>query len=119
MTVRHLFKVTGDARIISALKTLGPRVTLDVVKPAAKDAAKTIQQAIKPTTPYRTGALRKSVKVKTAKGPAVFRGRKVVAFAVIVGQTKPTANATTLRPRKTAGPLAVLTLTDLRIAPIL
>jgi HK97 gp10 family phage protein len=91
MASHPLFKVTGDDKIIAAFKRLGPVVTDEIVKPAAKAAATTIRDAIRMLEPIRTGALHKSTKVKTSKGPAAFRGRKIVSFAVITGQTRPTA----------------------------
>ncbi len=87
---KPLFKVTGDQKIIKAFKTLGDKVSKGVVMPAAKRAAATFQMAIRAGAPELTGALRKSAKVKTAKGPRVFSGRKVVAFAAIIGQARPT-----------------------------
>ena len=91
MPQKILFKVTGDAAIIKAFKTLGDKVSKGVVKPAAKRAAKKFEAAIRANAPERTGKLKRSLKVKTAKGPRSFKGRTVIAFATIIGQGKPNA----------------------------
>ncbi len=90
MPQKILFKVTGDAKIIKAFRTLGDKVSKGVVKPAAKRAAAKFQVAIRERAPVRTGMLRRKVAVKTARGPKAFQGRSVIAFAVIAGQAKPT-----------------------------
>lgn len=90
MPQKQLFKVTGDKKIIDAFKRFGPAYSKVIVQPAAKFAAYKFQVAIRANTPVLTGKMRKSIKVKPAKGPRGFKGRTVIAFATIIGQAKPT-----------------------------
>ncbi len=81
--------ITGDAEIAKALRALGPVVARKIVEPEAKFAAAVFQSILKGVVPVDKGMLRKSVKVKTSKGPRGFPKGESIAFGVIVGQTKP------------------------------
>jgi HK97 gp10 family phage protein len=90
MPQKQLFKVTGDKKIIDAFRKFGPAFSKQVAKPAAKRAAAKFQSAIRARTPVASGKMRRSIRVRTAKGPRGFAGRTVVAFATMIGQAKPT-----------------------------
>jgi HK97 gp10 family phage protein len=77
--------IEGLAEVKRAFKELEPRVARKVIRQAERKAAKLFQAEILAHAPAKTGLLKKTVKVRSSKGP---RGSKNgnVSIAVLVGQ---------------------------------
>jgi Bacteriophage HK97-gp10, putative tail-component len=77
--------IEGLEAVRRAFKELEPRLARKVLRQAEKKAAKLFSEEIKIHTPEATGNLKRTIKIRSSKGP---RGSKrgQVSVAVLVGQ---------------------------------
>ena len=78
------FKIEGVEAVAKAFRELEPKLARKVVRQAERAALQPIKQAIVAAAPVRTGDLRRSVRIRTAKGPR-SGGKKSIAMGVLVG----------------------------------
>lgn len=76
--------IKGLDAVKRAFRELEPKLARRVIKQAQKKALAPIVSAIKAAMPVKSGKLRKSVRIRAAKGPK-GSGRKTIASAVLVG----------------------------------
>lgn len=87
-------RVEGVNEVLAALRQLPTRIENKVLRKAARNASKAVQEVAKGNVPEDTGALRKGIKVRAQKGK---RGR--IAFTV---RTPTRAELAAGNPRRTA-----------------
>jgi HK97 gp10 family phage protein len=76
--------IEGMEALKRAFKELEPKLAKKVIRQAERKGAKLFADEIRAHTPVKSGKLKKTVKVRTSKGP---RGaKKQIAMAVLVGQ---------------------------------
>jgi HK97 gp10 family phage protein len=77
-------KVEGLEAVKRAFKELEPKLARRVIKQAEMKALAPIKAAVMASAPEHTGALKKSIRIRSAKGPK-NSGRKTIAMALLVG----------------------------------
>lgn len=77
--------ITGVAAIQKALRELEPKLAKKVIRKASRDAIKIPYAKAKSEWPVESGASKKSIRVRTSKGPRSAK-KNSVSIALIVGQ---------------------------------
>ena len=77
--------VTGIKEVARAFRQLGPRLATRVVKQAERKALKVPYAAARSAWPVKTGRAKKSIKIKSWRGPRVFKSS--ISLVLMVGGT--------------------------------
>jgi HK97 gp10 family phage protein len=77
-------KVTGIDAVRKAFKELEPKLARRVIQQAERKALAPIKAAIIAGAPENTGDLKRSVRIRIAKGPRKS-GRRTIAMGILVG----------------------------------
>jgi hypothetical protein len=78
-------RITGIQAIQKALKELEPKLAKKVIRKASRDAIKIPYAKAKAEWPVESGASKKSIRVRTSKGPRSAQ-KNAISIALIVGQ---------------------------------
>jgi hypothetical protein len=84
--MRTNLTISGVELVKRAFKELEPRVARKVIGQAERKAAKLFAGEILAHAPQATGLLKRTVKVRSSKGPRGSRRGGTVSIAVLVGQ---------------------------------
>ena len=76
--------IQGLDALKRAFRELEPKLARRVIKQAQKKALQLIAAAVRAALPVKSGALKKSVRIRASKGPR-GSGRKTIAQAILVG----------------------------------
>jgi HK97 gp10 family phage protein len=82
--IKAKLKIEGLDAVKKAFKDLEPKIARKVISQAERKALAPIKAAIIAGEPKRTGDLRRSVRIRTAKGPR-RSGKKTIAMGLLVG----------------------------------
>ena len=88
MIAKSGIKITGLEAVQKAMKTLEPKLAKQVIRKAQRDALKIAQAAAKDDAPVLTGAGRRSIRVRTSKGPRGSKSKHTISLALLVGRAK-------------------------------
>lgn len=80
------FKVSGPKAIAKAFEQLPGKLAKKVIRQSLRKGANTVLAEMKSLAPKDTGAGRKSVRVRTSKGPRGSKRKNTIAFAVLAGE---------------------------------
>jgi len=80
MSLRFDIRVLGDKKLSKAMRKLPDKVERKVLRKAMRTAFKTTLARAKAKVPVRSGALRRSLKLRARRG-----GRRRIAFAIFAG----------------------------------
>jgi HK97 gp10 family phage protein len=81
-------KISGLDAIAKAFEQLPGKLAKKVIRQSLRAGANTIKADAKADAPVDTGAGRKTVRVRTSKGPRGSVKKNTIAFGVLVGQAK-------------------------------
>jgi hypothetical protein len=84
--VQAVIRITGVEAVKQAFGTLERKLARKVIVQAERKALGPAKESLRSSWPVRTGVSRKSIRIKTSKGPRAFKGGNV-ALALMVGES--------------------------------
>jgi hypothetical protein len=83
-SIKGRIDIKGLAAVKRAFIELEPKLARKVIRQAERKALEPIKQSVQASAPVHSGKLKKSIRIRSAKGPRKS-GRKTIATALLIG----------------------------------